>query len=300
MKKKIFILISVVIILLVFSGILILPVFIEHSIIPQLANSGYVERIGCRIGKIGFHKLGVSNLFIGDTGNNLLSVNKLNINYSPYRLINKHIDSIALNGVNLNIYYEDGKWILPGINIGKNNKPLQKEQSKLKTEIPLSIGKIVIENGLLNIIYDGKKYRIPFSLVLKNIDKDLSNVKGYIELVLRIKENNDKIVELPAKFSISLASCEDGSFKFNINKCHLNDFDRIKFYGCDINFNTRELSISGVVKKSAEIAFKLNFPGFSLSSKEGKIEAEEIAAEGALNVINEGLNQKLTLYSNQT
>ncbi|HHT9130710.1 MAG TPA: hypothetical protein ACFYEC_07600, partial [Candidatus Brocadiaceae bacterium] len=147
-----------------------LPTYIESKAFPKISQK-IGTRIECNVRRIGFTGADLGGLFIGDSNKTVVSIGSIRLDYSLPGLFKKHIDSIAISGLELNCEFVNGKIVVPGFDLQKiSPSPEQKSDentSEVATkdrQLPVSIGSFEIRNAVLVCDYNGQSYRLPFEL----------------------------------------------------------------------------------------------------------------------------------------
>jgi len=90
----------------------LLPAYLETRILPGIAAQNGIGWKTGRIRHIGLTGFDAGPVIIGGDGNTGISVDAIHVDYTPIGLLHKHITSISLSGLKLNVDGKPGR-ILP-------------------------------------------------------------------------------------------------------------------------------------------------------------------------------------------
>lgn len=224
-----------------------LPVFIESKILPKVS-----EKIGipveCKVRRIGFTGIDLGSLCLGDSSKTPISINSIQLDYSPLRLFKKHIDSIIVGGLELNCEMVDGNFVIPGFDwekifVGETSYGNTSKESVEDRNIPLTIGSFKILNGTLICRYHEQSYRLPFDFSLFTKEGSLD----IFECIIRLYPRDQ---ELTISSHIDMHA-NKASLKFHSHSFQLDKFP-------DIAQFLPELVISGLMDINGTSEIQLN------------------------------------------
>lgn len=158
-----------------------LPVFIEYKARQVLLQNTPFTRFKINVRHAGFYGIEVEDLEAGDKQNSTLSAGSINIRYSPTGLIQKRINGVDIEGLNLFLVVSDGQLSLPGLDAAAMKK--NDEQGPAEIKIPIDLEELKVKKSNLHLTVDGEKVLFPFNLTLT---KDNSGQPSHYEATLHI------------------------------------------------------------------------------------------------------------------
>ncbi|MDN3510521.1 MAG: YdbH domain-containing protein [Candidatus Jettenia sp.] len=223
-----------------------LPRYIESNILPQISKKTGIP-VGCKVRRIGFTGMDLGSLRLGDSDKIPVSINSIQLDYSPLRLFKRHIDSIIIGGLELNCEMVDGNFIIPGFDWqkafpGETTHDTPKESAE-DQNIPLTIGSLKICNAVLVCRYHGQNYRLPFDISLFTKEGNLNT----FECTLRLYPRDQ---ELTISSYIDIHA-NKASLKFHSHSFQLDKFP-------DIAQFIPELVLSGLMNINGTSEIQLN------------------------------------------
>lgn len=180
----------------------LLPKYIESNVFSRISQETGLKIKGS-IRRIGLTGIDAGDLSIGNRDKTSVSVQSVQLDYSPSNLFKNHIDSITIGGLELNCEIVNGSFVIPGLDWKKfieqtsNNTAPKKNAEGQK--MPLSIGSFKILNATLVCRYNGQNYRLPFefSAIAKEGKRDT------LECILKLYPRGQVLIFL-SKIHISV------------------------------------------------------------------------------------------------
>lgn len=192
MRKIVYIIPLIFIILGITCGLLYIPHYVEQNILPELALKNGIKKFSCKIQQIGLFNTTISQLKTGydnkyDDKKETILAQFIEIKYSPLSLWNKSINEIQISGLDILCTIKNGKILFPGFNTNSKTKSNTKETTNIKPiQSPVSIKKISITGAfqaipwenqsqqnlqhpkqqLKNRQWENRSYFIPFKLTV--------------------------------------------------------------------------------------------------------------------------------------
>ena len=172
-----------------------LPLYIEKKIFPSLGDQLNISLTG-QVFTIGLNDASIGNLIIGDTDNAAVSISSIHTSYSIASILDKKIRQVRISGLVLNMEISEDGVVIPGLDLEKlfvtktNNKSTQ---PSLAISLPLQLDNLQINNGFLNILYEGRRLLIPFDLKITRKDQSYNNTLPAYQLSLHISPQGEEI-----------------------------------------------------------------------------------------------------------
>jgi hypothetical protein len=164
---------------------LLLPWFLQHHVLPGLAESAGIENFSCGIRGIGFFGADLADIRLGTLSKPGIVIDSLRIDYSPKGIFHKTVREIRLNGLSISGEYTSGVFSIPGL-LPLNNR---KTDSGTGKPTPAGTGnfivqKIVLSNGNFAIATADGAYRVPFHIEVtpttdSGMDRFLCRARAY-------------------------------------------------------------------------------------------------------------------------
>lgn len=169
-----------------------MPGYVESSILPKISQQMGIP-IHCDVRRIGLTGIDLGDIKLGDSATDPIFVESVRLDYSPVKLVKKHIDTIVIDGLKLPCAFIDGNFVIPGLdwqNLVSESKPEggnpDKDAVKDSSEgrqLPVSFGSLKVRNAVLVCNYNGQDIRLPFDLSLsprgENLDAFECNLTIY-------------------------------------------------------------------------------------------------------------------------
>ena len=198
--KKILTIVGCLLLILIFgvTGLYFyLPRYVETTLLPEINKGIKIGRIKCNVRNIGLFQTDLTEVKLGNELNSTLSIDSIRINYSPFSLLNKHIDKVILSGIKLQMEYNNNNLSFPGLDLKSLlSSNSTDDSSKMNFTPPVSIGCIEIRNSTILIERDGKTYRFQITLRVNPLKQDYSTLGALFEI-----SHQDYKVKLEANIS---------------------------------------------------------------------------------------------------
>ncbi len=188
---RIFILIAFLLLAGAAAFSILLPPWIQSSLLPSLVQKAGIDHFNVTPSRIGLTHL-QTGFQIGPRENPVLTVASLSADYTLSGLKNKTINQISLNGVELRFAVKNNKLVI-------NDAGLQKlltasSTDKVQTSepqplVPYTVRKIIIRQATLVCTVEDRHFRLPFEaeLVLPQPSSDKSS-RGQLHIKLYPRE----------------------------------------------------------------------------------------------------------------
>lgn len=155
-----------------------LPIFLESRFIPELAANFGLPAVQCDVRRIGLTGADLGSLSIGDNERSGISVDSVQINYSPTGLYRREIERVLVSGITLNCEIKENEITLQGLDFKKLLHSLQPEKaiaSETTSSQQIWIKNLKIRNAVVICEWQKNLFRLPFEIegVSENRDQDL-------------------------------------------------------------------------------------------------------------------------------
>jgi hypothetical protein len=148
---------------------LVLPGWVERSLIPGLIEEAGLGTATCEVRRIGFSGADFASLRVGGGNPPFLAVDAVRLDYSISSLLLRRIDALSLSGVEIFLEPERGRGLF------------SKSGGKAQAGDPPSdfrVGRISIRNSVALVEWKGKTERVPFSLDIETLGTTQYRFKG--------------------------------------------------------------------------------------------------------------------------
>ena len=232
MKRRLIKFIVIPILLLLVVGILffifLLPLFLEKNILPALGDRLFTSVNG-QVLRIGINKASIGDLTIGEQGKIALRIGSIHADYSLSSIKTKRIDQVTINGLTLNLAVSGGRVFIPGLNLEKIAATRKKQKKSPDTSV-INIDwlpdNLQMNDGFINILYENKRFFVPFDLQLTRKEQPDTTSTNPYDLNLQIFPQGEKIIVTgfidlknnTGMFSLSADSLDIQSFAFLLGK----------------------------------------------------------------------------------
>jgi hypothetical protein len=163
----------------------ILPAYVERKLIPGLAQDlnlaptqVHVQRIGWWGSKIGPVRL---------TSNNTpaITIEELNIDYSPLSLLQGEVRGITLEGVGIDLAVTPQGLVVAGRQLSFKGSPeADRGRINLKTLLPIGLGHFSVLQSRLEVNWNDHRYTVPIEFNLQTKPLKKGKLKGYANLII--------------------------------------------------------------------------------------------------------------------
>jgi hypothetical protein len=164
--------ISVLIVLVLFVSFIglfliytTLPGYIEDKARQSLLQNTPFTRIVANVQHVGLYGFKIDHIEAGDAGHQTLSIESIDIRYSPTGLFQKRIKGIDVTGLTFFLELHDGLLSIPGLDSASQEK--NESQPAAEINIPVDLQELQVKEGILHITVDREQVLIPFNLTLK-------------------------------------------------------------------------------------------------------------------------------------
>jgi hypothetical protein len=143
---------------------LYLPVYLETRLIPKLAKDSGISGLKCNVRRIGLTGADFGPLIITADGRTALSVESIQIDYSPMGVYQKSLKKILLSGIEFHPEFRDGTFTLAGFDMKKTPAGTSSQKTSLPTDFSFSIPRIEIRHSVAVFKWENRVIRLPFEL----------------------------------------------------------------------------------------------------------------------------------------
>jgi hypothetical protein len=184
---------KITIIILLFSSLLIicfcialsviLPAYLEKRLLPDIVQQSGIEGLTWNVRRIGLTGADFEAVIIDERSLETLSVNSVQLNYSPAGLLRRHLTSIHVCGLSLAIELKEGKILFPGIDLNRilsENNTSTEKKGWTKQPLPLSFDRIVIEPAIITAKLNQKTLRITGDITILPLNESFDLLKCVI------------------------------------------------------------------------------------------------------------------------
>ncbi|MBE9520365.1 MAG: hypothetical protein IME97_04480, partial [Proteobacteria bacterium] len=142
-----------------------LPTYIEDRARQVLLQKTPFTRFDANVRHAGLYGLKIDNIEAGDARHPTLSIDSIDIKYTPTDLLKKRIKGIDVTGLTFFLELHDGHLSIPGL----DSLALEGGKTQTSTEInmPVDLQELQVKEGMLHLTVDSEKMLIPFNLTLK-------------------------------------------------------------------------------------------------------------------------------------
>lgn len=152
-----------------FTTAFVLPAYVENRLIPRLAKGFGLAPEEASVRRIGWWgaDMGPFRFNVGDTP--AITISAIQIDYSPWSLLQGEIKGIALGGLGLELTLTDDGISMAGL------KPPPKsatgrsspEAIDVQTLLPVKLGRFSILQSQLHVHWNQRRYAIPFEVSIQ-------------------------------------------------------------------------------------------------------------------------------------
>jgi hypothetical protein len=173
---------------LLLAGYLYLPVLVTHRL-----PVAYFKRLGVsdftgRISRIGLGRTTAGPLAFGPADHPALAIGAITIDYTLGDLRRKKIDRVRIRDVVVNASLGPGGISFPGLDSGalaKNGTAAAAPSVEPSALAPITLGKLEIRSGLVNLTWRKTTYKIPFEADVTSDGKDVTTLGARVRLFPR-------------------------------------------------------------------------------------------------------------------
>jgi len=241
-----------------------LPTLVEISIEHLVAKSLPDQPFSCTVRRVGISGVDLEAIVLGNPDKPALRIDSLQLNYSLPGLLSRHVECLALDGLQIQGEWRDGRFVLDGF---PKNEGTVKPPGKSDFSLPGTIGQLSISNGLLRYGVSGRMEQWPFSLQLgqENSDNRGDGSSTLTGLLTLHPEGQELVIALKAAVADGILSFKVGTSDFPLSFI-------AAFLGQDL---------SGRLQFDAE--GRMGLKPFALSSLDLHCEIEQFALRGENN-----------------
>ncbi|MGD9367875.1 MAG: hypothetical protein PVH87_19395, partial [Desulfobacteraceae bacterium] len=167
-----------------FTTAFILPAYVENRLIPRLAKGFGLTSEEASVRRIGWWGADMGPLRF-DVGNTpAITISAIQIDYSPWSLLQGQIKGITLGGLGLDLTLTDD-----GISMAGLKPPTKAATGRsgpgaidMQTLLPVKLGRFSILQSQLDVHWNHRRYAIPFEIHLQTHQLADGILKGQIHL----------------------------------------------------------------------------------------------------------------------
>lgn len=242
-----------------------LPFFTEQKILPHLFKSLGFDSFSGKVEELTLTKFHIANVNIGGEQNTFLMMPSLKADYSVSGLIKGNLNSILINGFNLNLEYKDNVFITPGQIMSKSLN--DKSGSSTGHPICFKVRLLEILDSFINLKFNNDLTIIPIKLELKLLSEIENHAVKYqfnfeTFSFLGIFES---VISIDSDFKNIAIKLKPKNLNFNLN--------RISSKFTDLNIKgslTLDLNIKDNISADCQILLT----DMNISIPESKLEIE--------------------------
>jgi hypothetical protein len=149
-----------------------LPIYLETRLIPRLSLEAGIDPHEIRIRRIGWREADLGPMRLGFSGQTVLEVAAVQLDYSPVSLLRGRIDTIVISGVRIEVTLNEEGTGIAGLNDSKT-APTQAERRPTDPDrqrrLPVSIGRLVIPDGRITARWRVHSVSVPFEMDLSTV-----------------------------------------------------------------------------------------------------------------------------------
>ncbi len=187
--KKLFFAILIIVSALFLAGLavdVLLTHYITSVLIPRTADQYGIDRASIDILKPGLFETVAGQVRLGDRKTDFLEIASIKICYTPVGLINRHIETVIVNGLVVNAVWSDNSLVLPGF-----SPPARVEEDKDDVSDgtwPVTIGMVAVNNVMINVALGEDIFQLPVSLNMVSDNSNMQLIDGTLRLYPRGQE----------------------------------------------------------------------------------------------------------------
>jgi len=162
-----------------------LPRFLEQRLIPELTRKAGISNLSLHVRKIGLNGADLGSLKIGDAKRPGISIDSIQVDFSPAGLINRSVDRLVLTGLVLRIDSDKSKLTINGVNLSPSSgQPSESLSiSEMVSQFPVKV--VAIPNAIVYYGETGQLFRLPMSLQVVTVSATSEPISIEFELFPR-------------------------------------------------------------------------------------------------------------------
>ncbi|MEA3332860.1 MAG: hypothetical protein U9Q58_04615, partial [Pseudomonadota bacterium] len=220
--------------------LLMLPDLIETRILPHIAGQTGLPSLVCPINRLGFSQIIAGPITLGATTDPDLTIEHVNLTYSPTSLQKGELKKVTLSGVNIKTFFSKGSLSISGLEKILKQNPENKTSPSTIAIPTLPFKELEIKRSVIQADVDGKKYRIPFSIQLKKATGP-TPVSTILNGTLKLCPNNQPVT---LKFTANLNEKEGIHLSLQVPEIELPNF-KVSAIDLSIKNNLSSTSLQG-------------------------------------------------------
>ncbi len=157
--------------------------YVASRMIPQTATNAGIDQAAADIVKVGLFESVAGPVRLGEKKRPFLDIAVIKIRYTPWGLLKKHIQQVHLSGVTVNAGWGENGLVLPGFSPPPNRSGTDnKETNDTVRSWPVSIGRVVLDNAVVNLARGKDRFHLPLALTLTATDRTMQTIDGTLQL----------------------------------------------------------------------------------------------------------------------
>jgi len=191
-----------------------LPTYVESRVIPKIARDMGLETVACRVRRIGVTGADMGSLQIGPLEHPALTIDSIQLDYTPGGLLSGHIKKVLLSGIVLCCEIENSTFAVCGLNpdtlfakTGRKGRTTKETKDSL---FPISVGNLEIRNAVVACSREGKEVRLPVGLRIAMKEKAKNGVRYALFIDVGGQKLFSEVQMLLEEKTVELAFDADG------------------------------------------------------------------------------------------
>ena len=164
-----------------------LPRYFQNNIIPELVKEAGIKGFSGRVTNVGAFGADLGKMTIGAPDNPTLKAERVMLTYSLRKSWQRGhlvVEQIVVSGVKLHCSMRNGKLIINGVDQEKFIAEIKKHFIKPKQKRLLSVHKIIVNHGELNLKIADGIVTVPFNLLLRSVSQSWNRLQAELKFTL--------------------------------------------------------------------------------------------------------------------
>ena len=159
-------------------GYAFLPTYLENRLLPKLAADTGLTEFDLEVRRVGLWGADLATIRLGPPSNPGLLLDNVQIDYTPSGLLNKKIERLVVNGIQLSFAYENGRLRFDRSlsSVLKPESPKNENASTAdKARLPFEL--LVLRHARVRLVAGEKIYSFPLELDLLPVEGSRDQIK---------------------------------------------------------------------------------------------------------------------------
>ena len=163
-----FLVLAVILLALAVGIQLVLPQYLESTLLPKLFAETGISEYGFKVRNVGIYGADLGEVRIGPSAEPSLRIGSVQLDYTPDGLYRKKIKRVVIAGIEIYTKLENGKFAFNNLDPQKLMANLQsRKRSRAEpgqASLPIQINRLQIRNATVVLQVNNHLYRIPFEI----------------------------------------------------------------------------------------------------------------------------------------